>query len=284
MQVKKQNGDIVVFNPDNLKRSLKRSGATEAEVEKVYQFVTENMYEGIGTKELYQRAFNALKKIRNSFAARYSLKEALKELGPEGFYFEKWMAKIFQKEGRDAVTGQVLQGNAVTHEIDIVASKGQELLICECKFRNDEEAKISVTTPMYFLSRFNDLKPLTFTYFGRNLQPTRGYLITNAYFTSDSIAFASYYNINLISWDYPEHENLKSLTDRYGMYPVTSLTTLSKEQKHTLLSKNCLLVREIVDNPVLLDHFKFDTALKRIVLEEAAELCEAVEQQDSFTT
>lgn len=274
MKVKKQNGDIEEFNPENLKQSLIRSGAQASEVAKVYTLVTENMYDGMGTKELYNKAFDALKKIRNSFAARYSLKEAIKELGPDGFHFEKWMAKIFQKEGFDAVTGQTLQGNAVTHEIDVVASKGQEMMICECKFRNDEEAKISVTTPMYFLSRFNDLKPKTFSYFGKELQPTQGYLITNAYFTLDSIEFAKFYNIHLISWDYPEHQNLKSLTDRYGMYPVTSLTTLNENQKQTLLSKNCLLVREIVDNPVLLDHFKFPDELKQAVLEEAKELCE----------
>lgn len=279
MLVKKQNGELEEFQPDNLIQSLKRSGAQPDEVKQVYQLATANMYEGMGTRELYQKAFEALKKIRNSFAARYSLKEALKELGPEGFHFEKWMAKILQKQGYDAVTSQTLQGSAVTHEIDVVASRADEMLLCECKFRNDEEAKISVTTPMYFLSRFNDLKEHTFAYFGKQLQPTQGFLITNAYFTSDSIAFANHYKIELISWDYPPHRNIKSLTDQYSMYPVTSLTTLDFDQKQTLLSKNCLLVREIVDNPVLLDHFKFDEELKAAVLEEAQELCEAPQKK-----
>src|SRR5690606_34667093 len=101
--------------------------------------------------------------------------------------------------------------------------------VCECKFRNDIDAKISVTTPMYFLSRFNDLKNREFTFFNRSFKPNKDFLITNAFFTSDSIAFADCYHINLISWNYPEEYSIKRLTAKQGLYPITCLTTLTKE-------------------------------------------------------
>lgn len=271
--ITKQSGETAPFSKDSLRKSLLNSGADEIDAEKICQKIEKEIYNGITTKELYEKAFKFLKEIRSSIAARYSLKRALQDLGPEGFYFEKWVAKVFEVQGYDTITGQQLTGkSSVNHEIDVVISNRDTDIVCECKFRNDIDAKISVTTPMYFLSRFNDLKNREFTFFNRSFKPNKGFLITNAFFTSDSIAFAECYHINLISWNYPEEYSIKRLTDKQGLYPITCLTTLTKEEEKILLSKNCILVRELVRNPVLLDHFKFSDDRKKIILNEAKEL------------
>lgn len=98
----------------------------------------------------------------------------------------------------------MIQGHAVTHEIDVIAAKADSLLAIECKFRNDPDAKISVTTPMYFMSRVKDIKDKDFVFFNENRQFTDGWLVTNAHLTSDSKDFGRYYHLNLLSWDYPE--------------------------------------------------------------------------------
>lgn len=273
IQIKKQSGEIVIFSKESLLKSLVNSGANKETANEICQAITKELYNGISTKELYQKALDLLKKSKASVAARYSLKRALQDLGPEGFFFEKWVAKIFEVQGYDTITGQTLVGKStVNHEIDVVVSNKNENIICECKFRNDIEAKISVTTPMYFLSRFIDLKDKEFTFFNRAFKPQKGYLITNAFFTADSIAFAKCYDINLISWNYPEDQSIKRLTDKQGLYPITCLTTLTKEEEQILLSKNCILVRELVKNPILLDHFKFTNDRKKLILQEAHEL------------
>ena len=275
MKVVKLSGEVVDFNEDNIRKSLYNSGADKEEADRIFDKIKPNFYDLIPTKELYKMAFDELKQIKSSFAARYKLKRALKELGPEGFYFEKWIAKVFQAQGFDAITGQTLTGACgITHEVDVIADNNKEVLFCECKFRNDIDAKISVTTPMYFKSRFDDLKNLSFEYFGKTIQPTRGFMITNAYFTTDSIQFAEYYNINLLSWDYPEGKSIKMLINQMGLYPITTMTTLTDDEEKTMLSKNCILVKDIVSNPKLLDHFKFDEDRKKIILEEAKELIE----------
>lgn len=273
INVKKHSGDLVPFSEASLLKSLLNSGATNDEAKHVADLITQDLYEGIPTKELYQKAFEALKTIKSSIAARYSLKRALQKLGPDGFYFEKWMGKIFETQGFNAVTGQTLEGQSgITHEIDVVAANENEKLVCECKFRNDLDAKISVTTPMYFLSRFTDLKDKGFTYFNKPFKPTKGYLITNAFFTSDSIQFANYYGIELISWNYPENRSIKSLTDKFGMYPITCLTTLTDEEEKLLLDKNCILVRELIKQPIILNDLNCSSDRIEIVLKEAKEL------------
>ena len=271
--ITKQSGERAPFSKESLRRSLINSGADKEDADRICDQIEQEIYNGISTKELYEKAFKLLKKIRSSIAARYSLKRALQRLGPDGFYFEKWVAKIFEVQGNDTVTSQTLIGkSSVSHEVDVVISNKETDIVCECKFRNDIDAKISVTTPMYFLSRFNDLKGKEFTFFNRPFKPVRGYLITNAFFTTDSIAFAECYHINLISWNYPEDHSIKRLTDRQGLYPVTCLTKLTKKEEQILLSKNRILVRELVKNPVLLDHFKFTEKRKAIILKEANEL------------
>lgn len=273
INVKKHSGDLVPFSEVSLLKSLLNSGATNDEAKHVADLITQDLYEGIPTKELYQKAFEALKTIKSSIAARYSLKRALQKLGPDGFYFEKWMGKIFETQGFNAVTGQTLEGQSgITHEIDVVAANENEKLVCECKFRNDLDAKISVTTPMYFLSRFTDLKDKGFTYFNKPFKPTKGYLITNAFFTSDSIQFANYYGIELISWNYPENRSIKTLTDKFGMYPITCLTTLTDEEEKLLLDKNCILVRELIKQPIILNDLNCSSDRIEIVLKEAKEL------------
>jgi Holliday junction resolvase len=272
MLVKKYSGELVPFNSDSLRHSLTRSGANNEQVDKVYTQIKEKIYDGISTRELYQLAFEALKSHRNSYAARYSLKKALRELGPEGFYFEKWIARLFQEYGFKSITGQTVQGHAVSHEIDVVASRGNELLAIECKFRNDIDAKISVTTPMYFLSRFKDISDIAYHFFDQNKKFTQGWLITNAYLTSDSKDFGQYYGVNFISWDYPADNSIKKRVDKAVFYPVTCLTTLTDEQKKNLLQHQIILVKDIINNKEALKSLQLDPEKLQLVLEEARDL------------
>lgn len=272
MKVKKHSGELIEYNPNSLKNSLSKSGANEKEVDHVFKEIEDQLYDGISTRKLYELAFEQLKIIRNTFAARYSLKKALRDLGPEGYYFEKWIARIYQEEGYEAITGQILQGHAVTHEIDVIAVKDNKMLAIECKFRNDIDAKISVTTPMYFMSRVIDITGHPYTCFNKNLEVNEGWLVTNAYFTSDSIKFAEYHNMNLLSWDYPKENSLKVKVDCSGEYPITCLTTLTDYDKSKLLKANCILVKDIVRDPKYLQSIQADNAKKKRILIEAQEL------------
>lgn len=275
MHVKKYSGELVPFDANSLRHSLARSGATNEQVDRVYRDIQEHLYDGISTRELYELAFDCLKHHKGAYAARYSLKKALRELGPEGFYFERWIAKLFADEGYRTVTSQTVQGHAVTHELDVVAAKGESLLAIECKFRNDVDAKISVTTPMYFMSRLRDISDLPFTFFDRKRTFTDGWLVTNAYLTSDSKRFADYYKLNLLSWDYPTDKSIKLRVDDNGLYPVTCLTTLQATEKAGLLKQQCILVRDLIDNPHFLEKLAIPSDKRSAILQEAQELVQS---------
>lgn len=272
MNIKNNAGETVEFEISKLENSLRNSGAGEQSLKRVLETILPKCFDGITTGELYRMAFEELKKISNSVAARYSLKKALLELGPAGFYFEQWIARVFQNIGYKTETGQLIKGHAVTHEADVIAKKYDKTYWVECKFRNAEDTKISVTTPMYVLSRIKDISNIQYNLFGTKTEFTAGWLITNTYFTKDSIAFSEYYGLRLLSWDYPKDKNIKSLVDQNALYPITCLTTLDGKQKQKLLEEKCVLAKELFNNQNLLNILELNEEKKSEVLKEAREL------------
>lgn len=272
MKIRNNYGDLVDFDVKKLEASLSSSGAQAVDVKRVLDLITPRCYEGIRTRDLYKMAFDELKKLPNAVAARYSLKKALLELGPAGFYFEQWIARVFQALGYETETGKHIKGHAVTHEADVVAKKDDKTYWMECKFRNSSEAKISVTTPMYVLSRIKDISGIDYQLFGGKTRFTDGWLVTNSYFTSDSVDFANYYNLKLLSWDYPKSRALKNLVDANVLYPITCLTTIDEKEKSKLLEHQCILVKELVDNVKYLSLLNLDVKKKEETLQEAREL------------
>ena len=272
MKIKNNAGEIVEFEISKLENSLRNSGAGEQSLKRVLETILPKCFDGITTGELYRMAFEELKKISNSVAARYSLKKALLELGPAGFYFEQWIARVFQNIGYKTETGQLIKGHAVTHEADVIAKKDDKTYWVECKFRNAEDTKISVTTPMYVLSRIKDISNIQYNLFGTKTEFTAGWLITNTYFTKDSVAFSEYYGLRLLSWDYPKDKNIKSLVNQNALYPITCLTTLDGKQKQKLLEEKCVLAKELFNNQNLLNILELNEEKKSEVLKEAREL------------
>ena len=273
MKIIKHSGDIVEYNPDKLKKSLLKSGASKDVVEHILQTIQKEVYEGISTKHIYKMAFGLLKKASSSHAARYNLREAIRLLGPAGFFFEKYIARLFSAEHYETKTNLILQGKCVSHEIDVLIKKNNSLAMVECKFHAGREATSDVKVPMYILSRFNDLKEQKHNVFDSNQNISKCWIITNNRFTVDAVTFAKCSGLDLLSWDYPKDNNLKTKNDNNYLYPVTCLTTLSLAEKDKLLILDVILVKEIINNSECLERIGLSPARIKNVMREASELC-----------
>jgi hypothetical protein len=273
MKIVKHSGDIVDFNAEKLKQSLLKSGASELVVDSILQEILRKIYEGISTKHIYKLAFGLLKKAANSHAARYNLREAIRLLGPAGFFFEKYIARLFSSEHYETRVNLTLQGKCVSHEIDILVKKENSIAMIECKFHMGRDAASDVKVPMYILSRFNDLKENQHTIFDKNDRVTKCWIVTNNRFTSDAIDFAKCSGLDLLSWNFPEDNNLKTKNDNESLYPVTCLTTLSLAEKDKLLILDVILVKEIINQSGCLEKIGLSTKRIKNVLKEASDLC-----------
>ena len=139
MNVIKHSGHVVPFDVEKLRFSLQKSGATPALIEESLAQIQNQMYEGITTKQIYKMAFAILKKASNGHAARYNLRSALQMLGPAGFFFEKFIARLYTAEGFKTRTNLTLQGKCVSHEVDVMLKKENLISMIECKFHSSRE-------------------------------------------------------------------------------------------------------------------------------------------------
>lgn len=276
MKIVKHSGNIVEFKREKLRDSLLKSGASRSIVEDVISQIEKQLYEGISTKKIYKLAFGLLKKNANSHAARYNLRAAIQLLGPAGFFFEKYIAKLFQSEGYETLTNLSLQGKCVSHEVDVVVRKNNYLTMIECKFHAGRDAVSDVKVPMYILSRFNDLKTQKLAIFEEDNVLDNCYIITNNRFTADAIQFARCSNISLLSWDYPDNENLRDKIDRSQLYPVTCLTTLTLAEKDRLMNVGIILVKELLEDTDCLKSIDLSQNRVKNVIREGSELCKYI--------
>ncbi|NNK76780.1 MAG: ATPase [Maribacter sp.] len=272
-QVIKSSGERAKFSLSKLRKSLQRSGADESLVNQIVGQVRDELYQGISTKEIYNRAFTLLKKKKSVFASKYKLKKAIYELGPTGFPFEKFVASILEYSGYLTEVGKMMQGACIKHEVDVFAKKNGLLAIIECKFHGEEGRNCNVKVPLYIHSRYNDIKSHWESQKHNTFTMDRGWVVTNTRFTKDAIAFGKCADLYLLSWDAPKNDGLKDRIDRLGLYPITVSTLLSKREKQFLLSRDVVLCRQLLSDSFFLDHLEVSEPRKGKIMKELQQLC-----------
>lgn len=272
IEIVKHSGVKANFSIEKLKNSLRKSGAEESLVEEISNRVRDELYQGISTKEIYNRAFALLKKKKNVYASKYKLKKAIYELGPTGFPFEKFVGALLFYSGYIVKTGQILQGKCVTHEVDVVAHKNGQYIVAECKFHSDEGRNCDVKVPLYIHSRYRDI----LNFYGeknKNESPNEGWVVTNTRFTEDALKYGKCSNLYLLSWDFPKDNGIKDRIDNLGLYPITVSTLLSEREKQFLLSRDVVLCKQLIDDAFYLDHLGITDKRKERILNEIKLLC-----------
>ena len=273
IEIVKHSGERVKFSLNKLRSSLKRTGASRNDIEEIIDKIRDELYQGISTKEIYNRAYSLLKKRKSFLASKYKLKKAIYELGPTGFPFEQFVSAVLKYSGYQTKVSEILQGNCVKHEIDVVAHKNNETTIVECKFHSDQGSNCNVKVPLYINSRYQDVKK------NWNSNPKNGtilnqaWVVTNTRFTEDAIRFGKCVGLYLLSWDYPVGESLKERIDKIGLYPITVSTLLTKREKDFLIDRKIILCRQLVENTFFLDHLGISEIRKEKIISEIKLLC-----------
>ncbi|MCK0156538.1 ATP cone domain-containing protein [Cellulophaga sp. F20128] len=273
IEIIKSSGEKVKFSLEKLRTSLNRTGADTKIVNQILDKVRDELYQGISTKEIYNRAFALLKKNNSHLASKYKLKKAIYELGPTGFPFERFVSAILSYSGYSTEVGTILQGKCVSHEIDIIASKNSEATIIECKFHSAQGLNCNVKIPLYINSRYQDVKANWTNSTKKKSALTQGWVVTNTRFTQDAIQFGNCVGLYLLSWDYPLNDGLKDRIDRLGLYPITVSTLLSNREKQFLLSRSIVLCRDLINDKFYLDHLGVSEVRKTKILQEISLLC-----------
>jgi len=233
VNVTKASGEKQPFNSRKLFATIKEAGASNKLTRETIELVKPKIYEGISTKEILQIILKNLKKEKG-VSQRYRLKQAIMELGPTGFPFEQYFAKILEEYGYTTKTDQKIKGKIITHEIDVIATKENKTYMIECKYHNDSGKFTSLHPAMYTYARFLDVKKFDFPW-----------LSTNTKCSDDAVNYAKGVNMKVTSWNYPKNESLKKLIEQKNIFPITILNSLTKETKEKLHERKISTIKQL---------------------------------------
>lgn len=271
-KITKKSGEQVLFEESKLRLSLEGSGADQQIIDKVIEELYSYAKDGMSTHKVYKIAYSILVKLSNRTAGRYRLKNAIMELGPTGYPFEKFVGALIKSQGFEIDTGQIINGRCVQHEVDVVAENEEKLIVVECKFHQEGKSKSDVKVPMYISSRFDDI----FNQWkkegkirGRKYE---GWVVTNTRFTGDAEKFGKCKGLKLLSWDYPSGNSLKNIIDKSGLHPLTSIKSLTRKEKKNILDQGAVLCKELTEELLVKSNIN-SRKIKKILL-EAKNICE----------
>lgn len=236
----KKNGEKQLYQKEKVINSLRRIGAKEETINFILEVLDKKLPSVITTKKLYQEVFTLLKEKGKGkhLITKFNLKNALFLLGPSGFPFEKFFAKILNCYGYETRLNLFLNGKCLVYEIDVLAKKENIDYLIECKFHQFLKKKEDIKNILYVYARYLDLR--------ENFKNSRAWLATNTKFTTETIKFAECYNIKLTSWNYPGDENLIKLIEDKKLYPVTILTCCSQRIFKELFKFDIILVKDLL--------------------------------------
>ncbi len=263
INVAKATGEGEPFSEEKLRGSIRRAGIPDNIQNLVVDHVKSKLYDNIPTSEIYHHVSEFLDKSPQPFnRTKYRLKHAIMEFGPTGYPFEDFVAEVLKTEGYQTSVRQILNGKCVKHEIDIIAQKDNVRSMIECKFHNSMGVHTQVHVSLYTKARFDDLKD------AHKLNDV--WLVTNTRITPDALTYALCNKIKVISWNYPPNEGLRDLIEKSRLHPITVLTTLSQNQKQSLLNNHIVLCKNVSENLYLLN---LPEDKKQSVLAEAKFVC-----------
>jgi len=267
MLITKASGEKVPFIRKKYEQSLQRVGLSVAEAREIGNQVNQDLYPEVSSNKIFLKTHQVLKKRNKIFAARYSLKRAIMDLGPGGYFFERYMSAVLSAYGYKTKFNQFIPGHCVEHEVDIIAERDGKKYMIECKYHNESGRKSDIKVALYTYARFLDLKDK----YDFN-QPV---LITNTTFTSEAIKYSRCMGIKVIGWRFPSGgESLEHFIESKKLYPVTVLTQMNSFLNRRFREEGVVLMQDLLKlTPQLLaKKFKMKEGLAQRLIREAEAL------------
>lgn len=233
-------------------QSALRVGAEKPLAKKIATRLSQEVYNNIPTSEIFKRVERYLYEDFPKAGMRYSLKEAMRRLGPTGFLFEKYIASILNQLGFTTQLNQYVNGACVTHEIDIISKKDNQIILNECKFHALAGGRVDLEVAMYTYARYLDILNGNFLkkYFSQKMS-LRSMIITNSKFTTEAIRYAECMKIDLLGWRYPENRGLEYVIESNKFYPITILPSLTNDLLTLLSDHKILLIQDLLETDLI---------------------------------
>ena len=241
----KADGKKELYDEQKIKSSFIKAGAPPEIAAKATRTINKKIKDNMSTNEIYSEVLGHLKILEPRIALKYSLKRAIMDMGPEGFVFEKYIARILKEYGYTTEVGQIMNGYCVEHEVDVIAKKEDRICLVECKYHNSPGIKSDIKTALYIHSRFLDIEKGYRVKNNDSHAHFEAWLVTNTKCTSDALKYAGCVGLKVLAWYCPKIKNLQYFIETKKLYPISILFTITKKQKEKLFDSDIILIKEL---------------------------------------
>jgi hypothetical protein len=241
-------GEQELFSLQKVERSARRVGASLKLAREIAKEVERKIYNGIPTFEVFKEVKSLLNQAQPIFGLKFNLKQAIKELGPDGFGFEKYVAALLREDGYKVKLNQFISGKCLPkYEIDFTAEKDNIFKIGECKYHSQAGVAVDQEVALANHARFLDILQGGFSLAkqqqGKNVSSL---LVTNTRFSTRAIKYSEAYGVELWGWKYPVNNGLEVFIDSHKLYPITILPSFQKQYTVAFNNRNIILAGDIL--------------------------------------
>jgi len=239
-------GEKEIFSEDKIYKSIRRVGASKKLATEIAAKIKQEVYPGMTTYEIFDRVEEMLEKEYPRGGIRFRLKEAIRNLGPSGFPFEKYVGAVLEQLGFIVELNQFIRGSCVVHEVDILAREKKYCLIGECKLHTLPGGKTDLKIGLHHYARYLDIEADGYCKKKfKNLKP-RPIVITNNKFTTKLVQYAECVGLDLLGWRYPRSRGLEYIIESEKFYPITILPSFQGDLLEPFAEKKMMLAHDLL--------------------------------------
>ena len=230
------------FSEEKIYKSCIRSGASEKIAREIAKNIKDQAYPGMTTAKISELVKSLLTEKSKKSSIKFSLKEAMRKLGPSGFHFEKYIASIFLENNFSIKTNQMIPGFCIPfYEIDFLAENDSLKYVGECKYHTYPGKRVDLKVALYNNARFLDIFKKS------KMKKMKSMLVTNTKFTQRAIQYSECNNVDLLGWKYPKDNGLEKLIEKSNLYPITILPSFKDTFKDIFAEKQIMLVKDLLE-------------------------------------
>mgnify|MGYP001626154188 FL=1 len=230
----KRDGRTETFSEEKLLKSLLCCLDSDSAIT-IIKSVARDLPETVKTEDLFFKIRSEMWKSYPEAAVKFGLREDMMKLGPAGYNFEDFYAKILIETGVENVkVRQIYRGRCAVHELDVVYSGQNGKEFAEMKYHNQFGIYTGLKEAMYTYMRFIDLNDS-----GNDF--SKANLVTNTKVSDEAVVFSNCKQMGVVAWKYPPGNGLEKLIERTGSYPVSSLVNFLEQEK----------IKELIDLKII---------------------------------
>lgn len=229
------------FDRNKIIKTCLRVDLSPSEASEIARSIEERVYDGITTREIYQMILKEIEKYNKGKSCIYRLREAISKILPHAF--EIFVKRLLENCGFVCEHHKIIQGWAVDHEVDIVAKRGNELFLVECKHHINFHRFCGLDVALQVQARLEDL--IDGYKHGKNKYPfTKAWIFTNSKFSEHAIRYAKVKGIELTGWKYPSSGGIEKLIQENRIFPIT-LLKMKKSIMNKLMENDIVVLQDL---------------------------------------